>query len=153
MIYIVLPLFAQSWPPKINKKNRSRLCRWLQFVSKWRPVSAGESLICPCELRLSLRDLLMEQSHMLHVWYIFTYITGWFGSGTCWDSYSSTMVRTKGSVKFPPNFGDFGKQECVATAASACSPHLASAALWDTIQSSSAKWCGLDVDLSFWVNK
>ena len=26
-------------------------------------------------------------------WYIKTYKTGWFCSGKCWDSYSSTMVR------------------------------------------------------------
>jgi hypothetical protein len=30
---------------------------------------------------------------MLHGAGIFTYMTGWFCSGKCWDSYSSTMVR------------------------------------------------------------
>ena len=41
-------------------------------------------------------------------WYIylqFTYITGWFCSGKCWDSYSSTMVRIWDPwfiVSFPP---------------------------------------------------
>ena len=33
-------------------------------------------------------------THMLHVWHeIFTYKTGSWTWGKCWDSYSSTMVR------------------------------------------------------------
>ena len=77
LYYIVLPLFAQSWPSKINKKNRSRLCRWLQFVSKWRPVSAGESLICPCKL-LWVWGICWWNSPICSMYGIFTYITGWF---------------------------------------------------------------------------
>ena len=70
----------------------------------------------------------MEQSHMLHVWYI--YLHNWLICKANVGIHISAPWSKKGSVSFPPNFGGFGmKQECVATAASACSPHLASAAL------------------------
>ena len=35
--------------------------------------------------------IVLNYTHMLHGAGIFTYMTGWFMLGKCWDSYSSTM--------------------------------------------------------------
>jgi hypothetical protein len=63
------------------------------------------------QIALSLRDLLMEQSHMLHVWYI--YLHNWVICKANVGIHIPAPWSKKGSVSFPPNFGDFGMKRNV----------------------------------------